>query len=189
MLTRYCNGSVDFFTPYLTMRCKTLCSTRIQSFEQPQRQSCQEPPGAYLSCLSDLKILLGNNAMVPEFQGRILSFQNIYNKSNALWRCRVEQNSMNLNGNISSLGMIDFENGQATGAYHALVKACSVSNGSFTFDLDDFEGWGVIGNVCSIHVWLFYRLLFYMGLGYNIKWVGRCLPPNKQSWRQLQLQH
>ena len=49
--------------------------------------------------------------------------------------------SVNLIGNISSLGMIDFANGQATGAYHALVKACSVSNSGFSFDLDDFEGW------------------------------------------------
>ena len=48
--------------------------------------------------------------------------------------------SLNLNGNISSLGMIDFENGQATVAYNALMKACSVSNNGFSYDLDDFEG-------------------------------------------------
>ena len=139
MLIQYCKGNASFSTQFSTMRFKILCSTKIQNFEQLQRQSCQELPGAYLSCLFDRKILQGITFMLTA-KPTSSHFRSVVKNPLHYEALGLNKISINLNGNISSLGMIDVANGQATGAYHALVKACSVSNSGFSFDLEDFEG-------------------------------------------------
>ena len=48
--------------------------------------------------------------------------------------------SLNINGYIRTLDALDFTNGLGVTAYQALLKACSISNSAFPFDVDDFEG-------------------------------------------------
>ena len=48
--------------------------------------------------------------------------------------------ALNINGVVRSLDHMDFVHGLGVTAYHALLKACSVSNSDFCFDIKDFEG-------------------------------------------------
>ena len=61
--------------------------------------------------------------------------------------------SLNINGQVRTLEHLDFVGGNGVMAYYALLRACSVSNSSFVFDIQDFAGKSLFSLTNTVMKW------------------------------------